>query len=373
MAQACESCCCLVALVTLAFGWAGLPGPAGRDVPSPTPLPAGVADPAGKVGFVMSRSGGIDALDLASGRTLWSNPRGGRPLIAWGERLAVLVRTQGQPTQLRVLVLDAAHEGRPVLESEPLPLPAWVAAAGPVDGDQFRVWPAVKAGALNLTWAASQRREYGVDPRALPNAPGAQGATGTVRIVLASGRVAEVPAAESPAPGKPKPPENLADVVSHPYREGGRFCSDPLVVGDSVLALEKPAAKPALVLKRWDRQTGREEAAVELGPPGPAAPLLTLDGSHLLVVAKPGGAGETPRDRVVALPAGRVVAELPVGPDVRAASVLGGRAYVAAEGPAGAGQSRPWVLRAYALAGGKLLWEHPILGGRAQSTPPRRP
>ena len=44
----------------------------------------GVADPAGKVGFFPSTTGGIDALDLANGKLLWTSKDANRPLLAAG-------------------------------------------------------------------------------------------------------------------------------------------------------------------------------------------------------------------------------------------------------------------------------------------------
>lgn len=371
MCQPFGPCWCFVASLALGVGFALLSySESGKPI-LPIPLPGGVSEPGGKVGFVLNKSGGIDALDLGSGETLWSSDREGQLLLAWDDRLAVLVRDPGKSARWRVLLLDTGHKGRRLLESEPLPLPAWV-VAGSGGAPSFRTSPSVRDQRLRLTWTASEVPQFGVDPLVLPQATGARAASGSMDIDLQSGRVEVLVPASPPKVEKPEIPEGLAKLISRPYREGGRFRSDPLLVVGEALILEKLDSNPSLILKRWNHRNGRELSPVDLGPAGPVAPLVTLDGGHLLVAGK-SGEGERPHQRLIALPTGKTLVTLPVGETVSETSVLGGRVYVAVDEPVGPNQIRPRVLRAYALSGGKLLWEHSIQGIRVTPAPPRRP
>src|ERR1019366_7100571 len=94
-----------------------------QEPQTPRHLPGGgVADPAGKTGFVPNPSGGIDALDLATGKLLWSSKDANRPLFATADRLFAQA---GSLNEIRVFVLDT-KEGKRVVESAPIKMPYWV-------------------------------------------------------------------------------------------------------------------------------------------------------------------------------------------------------------------------------------------------------
>ena len=64
----------LIFLLVLGAGMSRT-APAEREDASQGPvfLPGGVADPAGKTGYVTNATGGIDAIDLEGGRLLWQD------------------------------------------------------------------------------------------------------------------------------------------------------------------------------------------------------------------------------------------------------------------------------------------------------------
>ena len=51
-------------------------------------FPRGVADSAGRAAYMATASGGIEAIDLASGRSLWAADVAARPLLLVNDRLA---------------------------------------------------------------------------------------------------------------------------------------------------------------------------------------------------------------------------------------------------------------------------------------------
>src|SRR5258708_1768646 len=100
----------LLACAVFAYGLPSLVAQEKKELTAPRHLPGGgVADPAGKVGFFPSKAGGIDALELASGKLLWSSKDADRPLVATADRLFAQA---GTSNQVRVLVLDTTKQGK---------------------------------------------------------------------------------------------------------------------------------------------------------------------------------------------------------------------------------------------------------------------
>src|SRR5690242_2990887 len=82
----------------------------------PVSLPGGVAND--RTGFVTNATGGIDALDLETGKTLWTTKEASRPLVAFKEGLAAQANgPQDRPNSIRVVVLDL-RDGKRRRESE---------------------------------------------------------------------------------------------------------------------------------------------------------------------------------------------------------------------------------------------------------------
>src|SRR5260370_22529228 len=71
-----------IAFVGLACLLAAAPAPEKDNTARPASLPIGVADAAGKVGYVPNDKAGIDAIDLANGDTLWQTKESTQPLLA---------------------------------------------------------------------------------------------------------------------------------------------------------------------------------------------------------------------------------------------------------------------------------------------------
>jgi hypothetical protein len=95
--------------------------PCREVVVSPYVIPGGVADPAGRNGFVTNAEGGITALDLRNGTVLWETRMGHRPIAVTGER--VYASIAASPGVLRVVGLDLARQGIVNFESDDINLP----------------------------------------------------------------------------------------------------------------------------------------------------------------------------------------------------------------------------------------------------------
>ncbi len=150
---------------------------------------AGVADPAGKVGFFPGVKGGVDALELATGKLLWSVAVGGQTLLATNDRLFVL---KGSDT---IRVLDSA-DGKLLLEAKPLGFPGWVSVE-PAYGLSFRSGARTDGKSLWLTWEANAFYAGGARPTPEIEKAARKAASGVAHVDLETGKVEALDADKS--------------------------------------------------------------------------------------------------------------------------------------------------------------------------------
>jgi hypothetical protein len=120
----------------------------------------GIADPFDKTGFFPNTSGGIDALNLATGKVLWSSQKANVPLLTTPKYLFAL---KGNGNQLRVIKLDTEKQGKLLFESLPIPLPTW-ASVETVYRRSFRSSVRSNSNGLFLIWEAKAFYEGGIQP-----------------------------------------------------------------------------------------------------------------------------------------------------------------------------------------------------------------
>jgi hypothetical protein len=121
-----------------------------------------VVDPASQTAFVMSTEGGIDALDLASGKVRWKSRAAARPLMM----VDGLLVAQAPPGEGREFVLVAlAAAGGAERRRFTVDLPEGVqarVAAGPAEAFKLRTF--VAGGAPIVAWTFESRPLRGVAP-----------------------------------------------------------------------------------------------------------------------------------------------------------------------------------------------------------------
>jgi hypothetical protein len=169
---------------------------------APVHFPRGVADPAGRVGYVADGTR-VVAVDLVAGRPLWRSDDAGRPLIADGERLAAARPGERVPNVLAIVVLDATREGRTVLVSDPVRFPEWVTVATERRA-KFRLRARLQGDLLRLEWEAHARYAGGAPPPPDVSQAAAQDGSGAVEVDLGTGVV--TPAGVDAEPSPPREP-----------------------------------------------------------------------------------------------------------------------------------------------------------------------
>jgi hypothetical protein len=252
---------------------------------APAYFPGGVADALGSVGCVHTLAGGVDALDLASGRRLWKSDAPSRALIIAGERAFLLEQRSGR---LQLAACDA-RTGR-ILATWPCDarLPAWASLAEPSGG---RTWTTFEVSArrigdtLVVGYDAQQFVALGIAPRS----PGPE-VTGVIRLDLASGSV-EHHAGERLAPIPFVEPST--DRGLQPLRFHARAASPAIMLGgpppdvqgvmvaeDARTVFEKPPSGTGVLVRRWRTATGGEETPFVMATVADAI-WPTLDRRHV--------------------------------------------------------------------------------------------
>jgi hypothetical protein len=116
----------LSAAALLAGLFAGLPlGLSEEPGKSIELVPGVVVDLATNRAYVMRPEGGIAALELAQGKTLWQSNDAAKPLTVAGDLLVSQAEPEEDSNKLKIVTLDTENEGRAVLE-QTIPLPASV-------------------------------------------------------------------------------------------------------------------------------------------------------------------------------------------------------------------------------------------------------
>jgi hypothetical protein len=225
----------LAPVMVLAMPLVGFGASEKASLVSPQVLPGGgVADPDGKVGYFPNTTGGIDTLDLASGKLLWSTQDANRPLLATNDRLYARAQVKDAANQVRVVVLDAKQKGKRLLESKSVVFPGWV-SVGVAYGRSFAATARLADGSLLLAWEARGWYSGGARPTPEVERAARKEASGVARIDLRSGQVEHVANEKIPKDMPPRVPGELRTAK----------------VGDRVFAItDKSAANPRQPFQR---------------------------------------------------------------------------------------------------------------------------
>jgi len=344
---------------------AGSPAPQ-RPVGFPTYIPAGISDEAGSVGCLHTPAGGVEAVDLATGRSLWHAAAPARALLLAGGQAFLLEERAGRLS----VASYGARQGRLARSYDlaTLRLPPWASLAGTRAGREwtvFEVAARVEGDTLEIRYDATRHQVSGFA------GPGVvDQAQGVVRVALDSGRV-EVRggAGASPPPiSGPAPPIRGARLVSVHARR-----ADATIV----LGGPPPNVDGALL-------DGNGRAVFELSPdartvivhrfagPGnrrlPATPLehghrtdavwATLDRRHVLLRR----ADDQRWYDLYSIETGALVGALENPVDVAVA----GRRICWTAGAAGGGLE----LRATDVTSGRIVWRRTVLEPEGDPGPP---
>ena len=160
-----------------------------------TVVPGGVVAADERVAYLYGPHGGVDAVEVATGRQLWSDPIPQKPLaVADG---LLLVEAAG-PDGLRLRVREVGAHGPVTATTAPLPLPTW-ALAGLRQGVSFESAVEYAGGdRVRYQWWAERRWAQGMHPPrerdGAEGQPAAQEESGALWVGLAHGTISKTQA-----------------------------------------------------------------------------------------------------------------------------------------------------------------------------------
>jgi hypothetical protein len=214
-----------------------------------------------KMVFVPAKDGGVEALDIASGRALWTNKAANKLAGASDRLVFAWVGDSKKPHTFRVVALKA-DDGRTLGKSDPIEMPDW-ATTEKVGGRSFRVAARADGDGAVVVWQAGAFYFGGAAPTEEILAAAKKDASGAVSVRFDTGKV-------TVAKEKPK----ADDFKSGP---GGGFDNK---IGDYEFRVEEqiPGFKPGApmvtkvtftVLKGKKELWSRELAGNPWSPPPP--------------------------------------------------------------------------------------------------------
>ena len=112
-----------------------------------------LAAPDGKAIFGRGKEGGIEAIDAATGKPLWSNKDADRLAGASGDSVFAWSADAKKPNRFRIVAIDAAT-GKTGFKSDDIAMPDW-ASTGKSGGHSFRVGARSDAKNVVVVWQAN--------------------------------------------------------------------------------------------------------------------------------------------------------------------------------------------------------------------------
>ena len=331
------------------------------DQVTPVFLPAGVAAPEQPVGYVVDLTGGIEALDLLTGKLLWQAALNARPIFVFENLLVALRPMQDRANLLQFIVVDRNAKGELVLESKPVVFPDWVRAN--IEQDQsFSYRISAEQNDLIFHWAARARYQGGASPSAKILKQFTQDAAGIVRFNFRTGEVKELPAPEEM---KIELPEALQEASLFSYQQGGSsiWHTEPwafdgrfaVIIGEVLDDLQ------ALKLQKWDAETAEIEPPIPLVTGQALVSYVTPDGLFLFIHSEIQSQDHNHDWWLFSVATGKGLAVLNYEDGTREACVVNSVIYFLVDDPPptlrSGGETVQSTLKAVDVASGKLLWE----------------
>ncbi len=240
--------------------------------------PGVVVDPNRSIAYLMKPGGSIEAVDLSSGKPIWSTARAAKPLLINGDLLIAQADPSGPGNLLRILGLDTNSKGRVAFISE-IKLPGGVTAS--IDeglGTSFLASARMQRGDLIISWRFSQQEITGVSPRPDSRTTRHQ-ASGAARVNLKTGAAQNVEHDLAPGPTHTALPHNVELMVKSGTLPGTLWHSAGII---ATVTRASHEGREEVILRRWRSKTGEALPDVKLFDDGYMVQFASADGRHLL-------------------------------------------------------------------------------------------
>jgi hypothetical protein len=309
--------------------------------------------------YLMNPQRGIDAVDLFSGRLIWTTTNAAKPLLLVDRYLVSQAEPAAPDNRLRIVVLDTLNAGKVFLETTvQLPKDVHVAIDDGL-GISFRTSARLHEDKVIVSWQYSEQQTSGANLGPNPNL---RASAGGVRIDIKTGAAATLTADQLPPIQQTQLPDNVERLIKL-----GALREPIWQLGDILAAIERTSGKGGqrTVLRRWQSDTGRAMPEVTLFGAEFTFRYTSADSRYLLASRRLDSA-KSPWDwRVYSLETGQQVAQIRNA--LPAAWFFINSSTIFLEVPPTGGLSnmgmvidQPLRLRAISLDTSDQLWEWPF-------------
>ncbi len=350
---------------------AEMPGaaPAGKANSPFEMLPGVIVDPSAERLYLMNPQGGIDALELASGKLLWTAAGAGKPLAAFSDRLAAQAEPSGGSRSLPIALLSTKDGGR-IDSTVSVPMPSSVMPPSINDGlgISSSVDARVEHDGLLVWWKITSRT---MSP--IPRPVSVRTDSGAALINLQTYQATTLAPDEATArlrseTSSAKPRLNGTEGLYFAPQQAARFF---------VSVKPGPAsADQAAVLKRWSADSGQPMPDIDLGP-GYVVSSVSADQSLFLAVSRTSTKGPEYLWSLYVIASGARVAEARLPDSAQPFfvwhSILIYEAAPASRNVGGTLVEEPLALRGLNLKTGTEIWKRPLRNTSYHGSYPPQP
>lgn len=308
--------------------------------------------------YLMNIQGGVDAIDLDSGRLLWQSDRAAKPLLCHEDLVVAQTEPPNGQQFLRIALLNTREitaEARFV--DIPLPADVWATIEDQMESS-FSAAARIHERAVVLSWRYTYRRVTGPPPGPDDQTSDRE-TTGSVRIDIHTGQIS--PTHEVAAQSEPELPPGGTRL------KGAQVPAGPVWrVGKVLVSVERTnhEGRQRVTLQRWDAETGEALADVTLFDGGLNFRSVSADKRHLLASRRDASDSRTWEWTVYSLETGAKVAELRHDTPAAWFFISGSRliydANVTSQLDGGQVVLGPRKLHAVALETGTEVWSHAV-------------
>jgi hypothetical protein len=330
-------------------------------------LPSGVANFDRSVGYFAAPDDKIVALDLKTGRTIWTSTATGVPLGPAGRALAVQLSGVQTPT-IAVVEVDG---GRQLFRSESVGSPAKSLFDNRYNSLVRRICETT--GQTLLIWESDYRYAGGAPPPDFEIERQKQESRGAISIDLAAKEVKIIGGRDLDARFSSDPA--VQTIRSDAYWTGAAWSTEPIKFGGGQWSLEITRDENAnsVILQKLDSRGAKIEQSTTVAEGGHLRAQLCLNSGHLLVYAVPSGTTSKESDSmkvsVISLEQGRQVAETECSRLLELATVAQTVVYYSIAQPVVNG-TRKRELACQDLKTGRVVWKS-ALRSYGTGQPPR--
>jgi hypothetical protein len=330
-------------------------------------IPKGLADPDGKVAYVVGPQALIHRLDLKSGKSQAHTTFAGSPLAIQGETLIAWTRAAESSNAVRLLaVTPQMGILRPVWE-QTIELPAWVEVDSP-EAERFNMQAEIQDEELVVTWQARSRYTGGAPPPADVESSETRQASKDMHIDPESGSVLKeeqreiVPVTETSLPSLP------SDRSIVPYLQGEAWATHPWTINTGDAYLVRIIGEPGILLVRREPGSAAGPLEIRLTGDPTAVAAVTPDSKFIFI-------HETRNDPaswlVFSAVDGEIIAKIPFDSGAQGVSVVNDQVlYLVMQED---GLTRRSSLHSRDLHTGEKMWSFALEDEISTTAPPPPP